>query len=754
MHGVNAGQRRLGMNKFGPTLIAGICLWGSAMSASAEVFQVNSMLDALDADLNDNLCITATGDCSLRAAIQQANAIGGGHIIELPAGTYNLSVRGDQDDTGVMGDLDIHSHIVINGAGADVVAIDGMRSDRVFHVLSDGHLVLNSVTVRNGWIMHNSTGGGIDNRGVLEVNDSNIVRNYAPGMGGGINNFMGTVTINRSLIADNGTENTGAGINNQDGDLTINATTIRDNNSYMFPGVILGGGIFNSALFNTLKITDSTISGHKVYVDGGGIYHLLGTLLVTNTTISENFAGRNGGGLYHANGNSDYGLTNKLVNVTIANNQAQGYDTGGGDLGKGGGGIYNTGGVPLNIVNSIVAGNTMGSDCSDNGRINSMGYNLDSDASCGWSGDATSISGGHAGLSFLDDNGGPVETMALAADSDAVDAANDAECPATDARGYTRPASGCDMGAYEFDGIAPIDPVTAPPGNNGTSTDGQNSAPQAFTLPIAVRPGGTVHAVANGTDADGDTLSYEFVENPQQGSVGWDNQIENNGVPGAFTYVAKANASGIDQFSFRACDKLVCSAPATIMVSISDAVINGTLGVELAPDSGALGPVQVIDGGALEATVGDVDFTQPLGVFFFSVADIPLTPDNMVNGITVTLLLPSGSVISPDAVLRKLDNTGTWQTLASTPSPNVSTGTINHADGTITLILRDNDIFDLDPNPGVIMDPVAIAVPRSGATEETALSDGDASSNSDNGGGGPWNPVWLLLLLPALRRRK
>lgn len=739
------------MNKRGLRLITGACLWTAAAAASAAVFQVDSTLDALDVDLADDLCITDTGVCSLRAAIQQANATAGADTIQIADGIYNLSLVGELEDDALSGDLDVRSDITIEASSADQVSIDGMRSDRVFHVHEDGRLELNSVTVRNGKITENSTGGGIDNRGVLVVNDSNISRNYAPGMGGGINNFMGTVTINRSTISFNATENTGAGINNQDGDLTINSSSIVSNGGRMFPGVILGGGIFNSALFHTLEINNSTIADHEVYVDGGGIYHLIGSLKITNTSITENSAGRNGGGLYHSNGNSDYGLSNKLTNVTIAFNDAQGIDTGNSGLGKGGGGIYNVGGVPLNVANTIVASNGLGHDCVDDGEIRSLGNNLDTDGSCGWDVDTDSIAmAGFVGLQPLNDNGGPVETMMLFPGSDALNAADDSQCPVTDARGYLRPVSGCDIGAYELGATPPVDEEIGPPSNNSTSTDGQNSVPQAFTLPLAVQAGGSVHAVANGADADGDPLTYTFVQLPNQGSVGWDNQVEENGIPGGFTYVANTDASGIDQFSFRACDELVCSDPATIMISISDAVVHGSLGIELAPDAGTLSPIQVVAGDNLEALVGDVDFTRPLGMFFFSVDDIPLTPANIVNGVTVTLLLPAGAEIADDAVVRKLDNTGVWRTLQSEPSPNVSTGSINPVAGTLTLILRDNDMFDLDPTVGVIMDPVAIAVPVEVLEDENEVAE---ETPMAGGGGGIVHPAWLLLLWVVAWRR-
>jgi hypothetical protein len=51
----------------------------------------------------------------------------------------------------------------------------------------------------------------------------------------------------------------------------------------------------------------------------------------------------------------------------------------------------------------------------------------------------------------LADNGGPTLTHALLDGSPAIDAADDAACPATDQRGVPRPqGAACDIGAYEY----------------------------------------------------------------------------------------------------------------------------------------------------------------------------------------------------------------------------------------------------------------------------------------------------------------
>src|SRR5690349_2260660 len=76
------------------------------VSRAAAPFVVNDQNDTPDLTPADSLCSTGTGTCTLRAAIQQANANAGPDTIVLAALTYNLS-RPGADDTALLGDLDI-----------------------------------------------------------------------------------------------------------------------------------------------------------------------------------------------------------------------------------------------------------------------------------------------------------------------------------------------------------------------------------------------------------------------------------------------------------------------------------------------------------------------------------------------------------------------------------------------------------------------------------------------------------------------
>src|SRR5262249_45355762 len=101
---------------------------------AAATFVVNSTLDAVDAVPGDGICATAGGVCTLRAAIQEANALSGSDVITLPAGIYRLTIPGSNEENSATGDLNVSTVITINGAGAATTVIDGNGLDRVFRV--------------------------------------------------------------------------------------------------------------------------------------------------------------------------------------------------------------------------------------------------------------------------------------------------------------------------------------------------------------------------------------------------------------------------------------------------------------------------------------------------------------------------------------------------------------------------------------------------------------------------------------------
>src|SRR3989475_13249530 len=118
-----------------PVAIAGVALaalLASDGTLSAASYTVNSTIDAVDANPGDGVCADATGACTLRAAVMEANALPQVYTVTLGEGTYLLTIPGRLEDAAATGDLDIAKATTITGAGPDKTIVDGGALDRVF----------------------------------------------------------------------------------------------------------------------------------------------------------------------------------------------------------------------------------------------------------------------------------------------------------------------------------------------------------------------------------------------------------------------------------------------------------------------------------------------------------------------------------------------------------------------------------------------------------------------------------------------
>ena len=370
-------------------------------SCYAVTFVVNTIADTADAVPGDGRCADSGGACSLRAAVQEANALAGADTIQLGAATYVLSGAAG-DDLAVSGDLDITGDLTLTGAGTASTIIDGGGVDRVLDIDPSGagvSVTISNLTVRGGNAA-GQAGGGIRNLGTLSLSNVTLAANSSGVNGGGLLN-LGTLTLTNTTVSGNtaGTD---------------------------------GGGIYNSG-GGTLVITASTLSGNSANSagrNGGGIFNASAATL-TNVTVSGNSANSGGGGVFNSGG------TATLLNVTLGENSA-----------PIGGGISNPAGT-VTLTNTLVA-NSTGGNCS--GAISSGGNNLDSGSTCAFAG-AGDLSNRDPLLGVLANNGGATQTRALSAGSPAIDAGSNAACPATDQRGVARPfpaGGNCDIGAFEF----------------------------------------------------------------------------------------------------------------------------------------------------------------------------------------------------------------------------------------------------------------------------------------------------------------
>jgi CSLREA domain-containing protein len=445
---------------------------------NASDLYVNSPADVGDANPGDGVCETVHGNgvCTLRAAIQEANALCCS-TIHLQAGvTYLLT----SVDGSALFDRIVESMYIV-GAGPASTIIDGngaVLGKGVFDIaecpgggnacdLQPGdpkvHVNISGVTIQHGGgnvaVIYNSgilnltntvitanSGGGIfsTSMGELTLVGSVVSNNTATSIGGGISAY--DLTIIDSTISGNTTGGDGGGIYGAIS-VTITNSTISDNTA----GGKGGGLMLTNG--STAIIRGSTFS-NNTGTQGGGIY-AASTLNAINSTISGNSASASGGGLHFV------GSTAGLFNVTIAENLS--------NTGRGaavGGGVAQEAGT-INLVNSIVALNdiviptvppiTSHDDCS--GTITSQGNNIMlvvNAAHC------TVTGGGFSAvdpmLGPLQDNGGLTQTHALSIGSLAIDAGNSGGCAdnlgaplTTDQRGLPRPfGAHCDIGAYEL----------------------------------------------------------------------------------------------------------------------------------------------------------------------------------------------------------------------------------------------------------------------------------------------------------------
>jgi large repetitive protein len=74
---------------------------------------VNSGDDQVDKAPGDGVCATLAGTCTLRAAIQEANAFPTSDMITVPPGMFLIRLAGLNENAAAKGDLDITDPTVI-----------------------------------------------------------------------------------------------------------------------------------------------------------------------------------------------------------------------------------------------------------------------------------------------------------------------------------------------------------------------------------------------------------------------------------------------------------------------------------------------------------------------------------------------------------------------------------------------------------------------------------------------------------------
>jgi hypothetical protein len=406
-----------------------------------------------------------SGPGSLRYAL--ANATNFQTITFCPGVTGTIKLTSGQ--------LTVDKGVTIVGPGANVLALDGNGSDRVFHVSSSLPVSISGLTITNG---------------------------YAPGefgTGGGIYNEQSPLTLSNCVVTGNYAHD-GGGIYN---------------------GLVKGGELLE--LYNCTLSGNSAVRGrggaleNVVDVGGNPVVHIY------NSTISSNWSDGIGGAIY----NLGYGsATIRIVNSTLSGNSSGAY----------GDGIFNDvafgGSATIDIGSTILNATALK---NDGGTIQSLGYNLSSDNGGGFltaTGDKTNT---NPLLGPLQLNGGQTPTHALLSGSPAIDAGTNFSGLATDQRGpgFARTvaingihnvADRTDIGAFELQGLVTtsadtglgsLRQVAGVLGGGGTVNFAPNLSGQTITLTsgeIAITNNLTIDAsaLANGIIINGNHNSRIF----------------------------------------------------------------------------------------------------------------------------------------------------------------------------------------------------------------------------------------------------
>lgn len=305
----------------GVALIAIALCVAPATAAGGHIYVVDTIADAPAAVPFSKQCRTASGLCSLRAAIQAANNWPGSTIV-IPKGHYLLTIPPNPLNTNgplidpTTGDLDITAPTTIRGAGQGMTVIDGNRLDRVFMITAE--TTLSDMTVTNGAAaeheipFYDTGGGAILNSAQLRIDHvtlSNSTANFA----GGIQNLpWSDFTMSHSIVTGNIAGETGGvrcdnTCNISDSDITNNRAI--NSHKWYLPASQQGrSGGLGLRGFADVHIARTRIIGNTTTDSGAGIQigpgysdvvDVIGTvhdpalahLYIQDSEIAQNFAG-------------------------------------------------------------------------------------------------------------------------------------------------------------------------------------------------------------------------------------------------------------------------------------------------------------------------------------------------------------------------------------------------------------------------------------------------------------------------------
>lgn len=295
----------------------------AAVSAAPGSFTVDDGTDLVDAGI-DGECRTVADTCTLRAAVQEANAAGGTTQILIAPGVETIKLGLAGVGGAEVGDLDVEAGVTVQVIGNvldvnRVVEVNASAmSDRHFHVAEQGRLELVHVALRDG--VAAGDGGAILNEGgVLITNtvDSTaswdaLSGNRASGAGGAVANSK-TATLEVRNISATSSTNTridvsrndagtvGGAIANAGGTVdVVGSTTPLSHDVYLDNNTaVLDGGAVHNSLGGSVLLGCRAYARFSIAERGGDVFNEQGTFTMAGGGVDGGSA-TNGGGIFNA----------------------------------------------------------------------------------------------------------------------------------------------------------------------------------------------------------------------------------------------------------------------------------------------------------------------------------------------------------------------------------------------------------------------------------------------------------------------
>jgi predicted outer membrane repeat protein len=285
-----------------------LLLWSAGSSRAAGPFTVNTTSDTHSTGFSSQGAPGSTavtdsgGHISLRSALEYASTVGGSTTINLPAGTYNLSLGDLVAGTAANTTIYLHgqgtsANTVINQTQTGLMIVDVD-----YNVLANVVFIMDNVTLTGGSENENDPDGFGGNGGAI--------------LAGGSTDAAGNALSLTNVVFDDDycspVSNAGASGGAIDftggGNLNIYNCTFIGNQASKLSGTGSGGAILFDDGFaaGNVTIQNSTFSNNIAHGAQGGAIYLAGgsgnTYALTGNNFTGNSAGEQGGAIFLATG--------------------------------------------------------------------------------------------------------------------------------------------------------------------------------------------------------------------------------------------------------------------------------------------------------------------------------------------------------------------------------------------------------------------------------------------------------------------